>query len=158
MDKNQELYQEFINAVEPEHREFINEIHDNLLQNGCKAVIKPTKNAYLVSYTNKDKKTIANYVFRKSGVLIRIYAMHVNEYEYFLEELPEKMMESIDKASVCKRMINPDDCNSRCPMGYDFMIQDKHYQKCRNSAFMFLINDESKSYIKTFLDHELQLQ
>ena len=41
----------------------------------------------------KDKKKIAlmNYVFRKSGMLVRIYARHIHMYQTLLDSIPEEM-------------------------------------------------------------------
>lgn len=42
---------------------------------------------------------------------LRIYAEHIQEYQSFLDTLPEKIKQEIKKASVCKRLIDPNDCN-----------------------------------------------
>lgn len=73
----------------------------------------------------------------------------------FLDTLPAKMKKEIIKASVCKRLINPDDCNPKCVMGYDFIMDEERYQKCRYMAFMLTITEESAPYIQKFLENEL---
>jgi hypothetical protein len=72
-----------------------------------------------------------------------------------MNTLPEEMIKAIGKSSVCKRMIDPNTCNSRCTMGYDFIIGSKRFQKCKNSSFMFLISDENNPYIKSFIENEV---
>lgn len=155
MDKKNN-YDEFLSAVNPDYQNWVNQMHEFLLKNGCKEEIKPSKSGYLVTYTDKKtNKALFNYVFRKSGLMIRIYGNYANHYVDFIDELPNGMKKSIEKASACKRLINPNTCNSRCAMGYDFIMNGERQQKCRNSSFMFSINDENNLYIKSFVEHEL---
>lgn len=51
--------------------------------------------------------------------------------------------------------MNPNACNPKCVMGYDFIMDKEHYQKYRYTAFMPSITEENTSYIKQFLQHEL---
>lgn len=153
---NQKLgFEDFITAVDSGSIAFVNELHRDFIEYGCKIEVKEAKSGYVVSYTY-NKKTIANYVFRKSGLMIRIYANHINQYIDFLNTLPDEMVKKIKTAPICKRLVSPDDCNSKCAMGYDFMLNGEHYQKCRNNAFMFLVCEDNNTFIKTFLKNELQ--
>lgn len=157
MDKNELKYEDFLNDVNPMYVEAVNDINDYLLQNGCKAKIELAKNGYLVSYSHaKSKKVIVNFVFRKNGLIIRIYGDFVGKYIDFMETLPDQMIISIDKSPACKRLIDPTKCNSRCSMGYDFSIKGNRYQKCRYNCFMFEVNEESIPYIKVFLKNEIE--
>lgn len=159
MDKSNQSYIEFINAVDPHFHDFVNELHDYLVQSGCKVQIKPTSSAYLVTYIiTKTKKSVANFVFRKSGLILRIYGEGANQYHEFLDTLPDTMIETIRKAPVCKRLVNPEDCNPKCTMGYDFILKGDRYQKCRSSAFMFLIDEENCPYLKAFIEHEINVR
>ena len=84
----------------------------------------------MISYfLNKPKRTLANFVTRKTGMKIRIYPEHLNNYQDFLNTLPEKMKKDIRKASVCKRLLNPDDCNPKCVTGYSFELDGEQYLK-----------------------------
>ena len=78
----------------------------------------------------------------------------LEEYMDFLDTLPSGMKKEIAKASVCKRLINPEDCNPKCVMGYDFIMDKEHYQKCRYMAFMLTITEESTPYIIKLLEKE----
>lgn len=53
----------------------------------------------------------------------------------------------------CKRLINPDHCNPKCAMGYDFIMDRERYQKCRYMAFMPTLSEENNSYIKEFFQN-----
>ena len=97
---------------------------------------------------------MANYVFRKKGLMIRIYAGHIAQYMNVLDNLPDEMVHAIQKASICKRLVDPDTCNQRCSMGYEFILKGERLQRCRNNAFMFFINEESKPFIKNILLNE----
>ena len=53
---------------------FVEELNDFLIESNCKCDIKSAKSGYLVSYILKDnKRTLASFVIRKSGVKIRIF-------------------------------------------------------------------------------------
>lgn len=154
MDKKIE-FQDFIVSVPIENQDFVKELHNKLMELGCKIEIKTAKSGYMVSYLY-HKKTVANYVFRKKGMLVRIYGVHVNEYEKFLETLPGEMISAIQKAPICKRLADPTACNPRCSKGYDFWLKGEHYQKCRNSAFMFLVCPQNNPFIQSFLLSEVK--
>ncbi len=152
-------YENFLNEVNPAYREFVDQTNDFLSQNGCKIKIEIAKNGYVVSYNDtKRGKVVANFVFRKSGLIIRIYGDHVNKYASFLETLPNGMIKAIEKAPICKRLADPAKCNSRCQMGYIFTLNNVDYQKCRFNCFMFLVSGENNPFIKTFLENEMSLR
>lgn len=148
-------YDDFIASVDEENQAFVRELHDELMKLDCKIEVKPAKSGYVVSYS-KNKKTAANYVFRKKGLIARIYASHIAQYPDVLKQLPEGMARDIQDAPVCKRLLDPAACNQRCPMGYDFMLKGRRQQKCRNSAFMFLVCEEYRPYIKMLLLNEVK--
>ena len=147
-------FEDFIATVSTDVVDFITEMHQIFLTAGAKIEIKEAKSGYVVSYL-LHKKTIANYVFRKKGLLVRIYANHIREYMDFLETLPQGMVREIKASGDCKRLLNPADCNPRCAMGYDFLLNGERMQKCRNGAFFFLICEEYMPFIKGFLQQEL---
>lgn len=144
-------FNEFLNTVDSRYQLFVTKINDLLMLNKCKCNIKPAKNGFLVSYL-LNKKTVASFVARKSGMKLRIYPKSIVKHEDFLNSLPAKMKKEIKKASVCKRLIDPEACNPKCVMGYDFMMDNEHFQKCRYMAFTFTLSEESNPYIKTFLE------
>lgn len=148
-------FDEFIATVDGKDVDFISEMHKMLTDAGCKIEIKYAKSGYVVSYL-LNKKTIANYVFRKKGILIRIYANHIGGYFDLLEALPESAAKGILAAPDCKRLINPSACNAKCAMGYEFLLRGERLQKCRYNAFLLLICDENNPYIKEFLQRELE--
>ena len=94
-----------------------------------------------------------NFVFRKKGMLTRIYGERISGYPDFLNSLPEEMVKAIESSAVCKRLVHGT-CNPKC-VGYDFSIENERFQKCRYSCFEFLMTSKSKPYIKSFIGHEL---
>ena len=80
MAKEKVLFKEFLSAVAPEHQAFVEELNNKLIEQGCDLVIKEVKSGYAASY-QLEKKTIMNWVFRKSGVLARIYGDNAGKYE-----------------------------------------------------------------------------
>ena len=149
-------FEDFLMEVPPESQAFTSELHNYFLSNGCIEKYQLAKNGIVVSYTFiKSKRVIANFVFRKSGLIIRIYADFIPSYADFLNSLPQPMLKSIDKAPVCKRLIDPEKCSSRCKMGYSFTLLDNDYKKCRFNCFMFNINTENNPFIKDFISNEI---
>lgn len=98
-----------------------------------------------------------NYVFRKSGMLVRIYARHIHMYQNILDTLPEKMKKDVIKAGDCKRLNGISECSPTCTAGYDFNMDGINYKKCKNSAFFWLVQDGSMEYIQSIVEHELEL-
>ena len=151
-----EKFSLFLETVDERYKDFVIEINDYLTSHGCKFDMKTAKSGYVVSYIAENtKRTLANFVSRKTGIKLRIYPEHINEYQDFLNTLPESMKKDIRKASVCKRLANPDDCNPKCVMGYSFEMDGAPYQKCRYMAFMPALSEENNPYIKEFLEKEL---
>ena len=148
-------FEQFIKAVDADNKPFVDGLHKYLLENGCKVTFEEKKSGYLASYKiGKPQRALLNFVFRKSGILARIYGEKIGSYPEFLNTLPSKMVESIDGAGICKRLVH-NTCSPKC-VGYDFTIADEHYQKCRYNCFEFLMTAESNPYIKTFIENELQ--
>ena len=156
MDKNtaHKSYDEFLETTGAS-RDRVEEINDFLMDRSCKREIKTAKSGFTVSYLLQDsKKTLATFVCRKTGIKLRIFPQRLNEYMGFLDTLPAKMKKEIIKSSVCKRLINPNDCNPKCVMGYTFVMDKEYYQKCRYMAFMPTVTEESTPFIKEFLQNE----
>ncbi len=147
-------FQDYLSSVDDENKNFVSELHEELTKLGCKIDVKLAKSGYVVTYS-LNKKAVVNFVFRKKGLFARIYANHVLQYMDVLDTLPETMVQTIREAPVCKRLIDPATCNQRCPMGYDIVLKGEHLQKCRNSAFMFVLSEESRPFIKTLLLNEV---
>lgn len=149
-------FKEFLQSVEDRERGFVDELHKFLTEKGCKCDIKESKSGYVVSYL-RDKTTLMNYVQRKTGTKVRIYAANVGKYQDFLNTLPPKLKADIKKAAPCKRLLDPSACNPKCPMGYTFEMDGEVHKKCRSTAFMFALSKENDPFIKKFLEKELAL-
>ena len=147
----------FLVTVPEEHRDFANDIHKWLGEKSYTTKIKEAKNGYVVSYNHPETKYVLfNYVFRKKGVIMRVYADSIASYMGFLETLPEKVCKDIAKAPNCCRLLSPDQCNPNCRMGYDFIMNGERHKKCRMGAFMILIDDETKPVLNEFLNLEVE--
>ncbi|MCL2020315.1 MAG: hypothetical protein FWG70_11270 [Oscillospiraceae bacterium] len=152
-------FETFTETAGVEHTDFINSLHEHLVNANCKAEIKEAASGYVVSYIHiPTKRTVINYVFRKKGLMLRIYADNVPHYMEILETFPNTMKDLIKKSGSCKRLRSPDDCNARCLMGFDFILDGERQQKCRNGAFMFFLDDETKPYVNILVLREMQLR
>lgn len=151
-------YDDFRKAVDESNLTFVDEMHTLFFDNGCTLEIKEAKQGYVVTYAytkNKKKIALMNYVFRKSGMMARIYARHIGMYQSFLDSLPEDLKKSVVKAGDCKRLTEISECSPTCTAGYDFMMDGVNYKKCKNSSFFWKVEPQSMEYIKKMLEHEL---
>lgn len=147
-------FEQFIEAVDTDNKPFVLELHNHLIASGCKAAFEEKKAGYVASYKiGKPQKALLNFVFKKNGLMCRVYGERIGSYPEFFDNLPKAMLGSIQKAGVCKRLTE-NGCNPKC-IGYDFMIGGEHFQKCRYSCFEFLMTDESNPFIKTFALNEV---
>ena len=147
-------FEQFIEAVDANNQPFVKDLHNYLLDNGCKVTFEEKKSGFLASYKyGKPPKALLNFVFRKHGMLTRIYGERISGYPDFLNTLPAEMVQSIGQSGICKRLVD-NTCSPKC-IGYDFTIGNEHYQKCRYNCFEFLMTNESNPFIKDFVEHEL---
>ena len=155
MAKEKISFEQFMETVDLENKPFVQNLHDYLLGSGCKVTFEEKKSGFLASYKiGKPQRALLNFIFRKNGMLTRIYGERISGYPDFLNSLPAEMVKSIHDSGICKRLVY-NTCNPKCT-GYDFRIGGEHYQKCRYNCFEFLMTDESKPYIKSFIEHELK--
>lgn len=156
MEKKTPTYDDFLLDVSPLQRPMVDAVDAFLRAHGCVVRVTPAKSGYVVSYDRvADGKVIANYVFRKKGLIIRIYGNHVEQYPEVLGEMPDAMQKAVAKAPICRRLHDPTKCNARCPMGNVFMLAGEEHKKCRYSNFMFLLDEESTPAVLGFLEREL---
>ena len=155
MTQEKITFEQFIQAVDADNQPFVQDLNSYLLENGCKATFEEKKSGYLASYKyGKPPRAVLNFVFRKTGMLTRIYGERISGYPDFLNTLPKEMVESIESAGICKRLVH-NACSPKCS-GYDFTIVNEHFQKCRYSCFEFLMTSKSNPYIKAFVEYELK--
>jgi len=149
-------FDDFVKALNASDVAFVQDLHNYMLNNGCKVgYFEEKKTGLLGSYKHtKTKKSIVNLLLKNHGVLVRIYGENIDGYRAFLNTLPEEMVKSIDGAKICKRLVN-NGCSPKCS-GYDFTIGSEHFQKCRYNCFEFLVTEESAPYIKAFVEYEIE--
>lgn len=156
MAANVIAFEEFLMAVPQGQRAFVADLHDDLSGRGYTFKITEKASGYLLSYNHPaTKNVLLNYVFRKSGILMRLYADEIVSYMALLQELPAAMKEKVAKAPNCRRMLDPAACNPRCKMGYDFLMDDQRHQKCRMNAFLLLIDEESAPHLLGLVKQEV---
>lgn len=156
MKKESLTYDDFLKDVNLSQRPDVDQIHALLCEKGCETRLQAAKSGPVVSYDlPSGGKVVANYVFRKSGLMIRIYANQVGAYQELLEELPEEMRKKIAKSPVCRRLLDPAKCSPHCAMGNIFTLQGEEHKKCRYSAFLFLLNEDTTPHILRILAREL---
>lgn len=152
-------YDDFLNEVHPMNMEFVTCLNDYLIDNGCRTEIKPAARSSVLSCVHKaGKKTVFNYVFRKSGMIARIYADNQHKYPELVRELPGSIKKIIADSPDCKRLLDPAACSSRCPKGYTFTLGGETHKKCRYNCFMIPVNPETSPHIRELVCKELEFR
>jgi len=155
MEKLKYQFEDFLMTVSDDYKDFVITVHEMLLRDNYKIKIESKKNGFLVSYSHpKTKRVIMNFLFRKKGLLIRVYAENCAKYPDVLNSLPERIVDQIAGATVCKKLVNPQDCWEKCVMGYDFYIGGNHYQKCRYDCFQLDVDSESIPFLLELIESE----
>lgn len=154
MEKAKATYEDFLRDVSPAQRPDVDQIHALLRGAGCDTRVEPAKSGYVVSFVTPEGKTLANFIFRKKGVVIRVYGDHVGAYESLLSEMPADMQKGIAGASICRRLHDPSKCNARCPMGNIFTLAGETHKKCRYNNFLFLLGPETTPHVEEMLRRE----
>ena len=148
-------FEQLLKAVDTNYQAFTLDLHNYLLNNGCKATFEEKKTSILGSYKHtKSKKVVINLLLKKDGLFVRIYGENATKYQKFLNTLPKEMVQSIANATICKRLVH-NTCSPKCS-GYDVTIGKERFQNCRYGGFEFLVTNESSLSIKSFVENEIK--
>ncbi len=154
MPQEKTSFTEFLSAIAPEHQAFAQKLNDKLIEMGCKLVIKEAKSGCAASY-QLNKKTVMNWVFRKSGVMARIYGDNAGKYESVIASLPVGMQEKMTTSRDCKRLLDPDACSDTCVKGFVYTLHGDTHKKCRNDGMLFLLTNETAQPIAALVCAEV---
>jgi len=155
MEQMNDQFEDFLMSVSDDYKEFVHTVNQILLQEGCKVKVGSSKtNLFSVKYT-QGRKGIFNFMLRKRGFKVSVYAANYAKYPDVLNSLPENMVKQLAKTAACKNMDSPPTCWEGC-IGYDIHIGEEQYQKCKFGCFQFDVNAESIPYLLTLLESELK--
>jgi len=157
MAKEKASFKEFLLTVTPEHQAFVEKLNNKLIEQGCGLVIKEAKSGYAASY-QLDKKTVMNWVFRKTGVWARIYGDYASKYENTIASLPADMQKKMTTSRDCKRLIDPTACSDTCVKGFVYALNGDTYKKCRNDGMLFLLTNETAEHIAGLVCAEVNVR
>ncbi|MBS5084338.1 MAG: hypothetical protein KH031_29825 [Clostridiales bacterium] len=157
MAKEKASFKEFLSAVAPEHQAFVEKLNNKLIEQGCTLVIKEVKSGYAASY-QLAKKTVMNWVFRKAGVLARIYGDNIGKYEDIIASLPADMQKKMTTSRDCKRLFDPNACSNTCVKGFIYTLNGNTYKKCRNDGMFFLLTNETAEHIASLICSEVTVR
>ena len=143
---------EYQKMLPAEILETVQNIHDELSAMGFTEEIKEAKSGPVLSYM-KDRKVLLNYVYRKSGIKVRLYAAGIAAYEDCLAGLPDSMKKELKKATDCKKLTGLT-CTPTCPGGYAYTLDGELLKKCRSMAFLMTLNQKTAEYIHTLILRE----
>lgn len=156
MSTNELRFEQFLSDIQPDFEEAVRAIHDRLAAGGCAVSLQAAKSGLVVSFTHPaTKKVVANFVARKKGPMLRLYADGLAGYADTVAALPERMLDQIAGQAVCRRLLDPAKCNARCPMGYVLTIRGEEHKKCRYNCFLLPINTANAPALLTLVEKEL---
>lgn len=145
----------FLNDIPAENQGFVLELDKYLASKGSKRTIKAAKSGFVASYASPvTGKALLNYVFRKTGVKMRVYARSIGEHSDILADLPENMKADIKKSGDCKKL-NGLNCSPTCTGGYEFTMDGEKLKKCKNMAFFHSLTEENYDAITKLIRSEL---
>ncbi len=157
MVKEKVSFKEFLLEIAPEHRAFVEKLNNKLIEQGCNLVVKEAKSGFAASY-QFDKKTVMNWVFRKSGVMARIYGDNAGKYEDIIASLPADMQKKMTTSRDCKRLIDPNACSDTCVKGFVYALNGNIHKKCRNAGMFFLLTNETAEHIARLVCAEVTVR
>lgn len=150
------VFNDFLGQLKTEESALAEVIDGLFMQGGCKREIKKSASGYTVSYLSaKTKKTLANFVCRKTGLKIRLMPPKPFECDDMVGSLPDNMRKDMTRGNECKRLSGADVCNPRCQMGYSFTVEGEKYNKCRSMAFLFAVTEKNLDKIIVFINRAL---
>ena len=151
-----EMFIQFLQDIPAAYQRFVLELDEYLIAKGSKRTIKAAKSGFVTSYSSPASgRALLNYVFRKSGVKMRIYAEHIGEHPNVLNGLPDSMKSDIKKAGDCKKLTGFA-CTPTCPGGYSFVMDGEAYRKCRNMAFFHSLTAGNMEHILKLIQAEIE--
>ena len=151
-----EMFIHFLQDIPAECQSFVLELDEYLTAMGSKRTIKAAKSGFVTSYSSPTSgRALLNYVFRKSGVKLRIYAEHIGEHPEVLDGLPDNMKADIRKAGDCKKLTGLT-CTPTCTAGYTFVMDGQEYRKCKNMAFFHSLTAGNIAYILKLIKAEIE--
>lgn len=157
MAKEKVSFQVFLATVPPEHQAYVEKLNEKLIGQGCELAIKEAKSGYAVSYL-LNKKTVMNWVFRKSGIFARIYGYNAGRYEDLIAALPADMQKKMTGSRDCKRLIDPSACSDTCVKGFIYDLNGDTYKKCRNDGMFFQLTQETARHIESLACQEVAVR
>ena len=150
-----EKFNLFLNEIPFECQDFVLELDEYLTKKGSKRTVKTAKSGFVASYSHpKSDKALLNYVFRKTGVKIRIYAAGIAGYSDILADFPDNMKKDIMKAGDCKKL-NGLNCSPTCTGGYSFPMDSVVYKKCKNMAFFHSLEKRNFAAVRKLVESEI---
>lgn len=148
-------FEDFLNILNESEIPLAMTINDQYLSSGCTRTMKESASGFTVSYLSADKKTLANFICRKTGLKIRITPKKPFDCAELVNDLPENMKKDMIRGNTCKRLLGENVCNPRCLMGYAFTLDGETYSKCRSMAFLFSVTKENLNPILAFVQKSL---
>ena len=158
MPKAKYQLDDFLALVDNDCKGHVLAVHDMMMQEGYKLKIQLTKTYGLhISYSQPKIKSVAGiivYFLIQNGKLkVRINANNYKKYLDVLNRLPVNMLNQMDNADNCIKMIDPQKCWQGCG-GYDFHIGERHYQKCITNCFLLDVDFESFPFLVEIIENE----
>ena len=152
-------FENFLEQVKDEQKAAIDKIHQSMITDGYKVRIVKNATGPFMAYSHPGtKRSMLNLFFRKNALNARIYADNYKSYVDFIAGFPQDLEAQVAKAVNCKRFLSAPQCSDSCAAGYDILIGENRYQKCRYSCFQFVVCEKSLPIIADFVELEKKLR
>ena len=155
VNKQEQNLKDFLALVNDNDKEFVIKVNEIMMTNNATSKVEHRKTFSVINYKDsKTKKVITSVTIKKEKLSVKIVGYNAMNYESFLEELPTTMVETIETAPDCKRMIDPSTCWQACEMGTVFNMNGVNLAKCRYHCFEFDVESANKESIYSLVETE----
>ena len=158
-NNNEAMFTLFLNSLNAEEARLAVILDNKLCEKQCGREIKEAASGYSVAYkSSADKKTIAAFICRKSGLKIRLTPQKPYRCDDLCDSLPDNMRKDMIRGNECKRLSNANVCNQHCLMGYTFTLDGIVYKQCRAMSFLFSVTETKLPYILALINRNFDRQ
>ena len=132
---------DFLLEVPQEYTDFVSQAHELLTKNGYKSKVQSKRHGLSAQYNSPNQKgfNALQFIVRGNELLMYLYNIFFQDFNGFLENLPQVVIKDYDEYRNCT-----DACNPVCEEGKRnyYTIGGKQYRKCSVGRQLFAVDEE----------------
>jgi hypothetical protein len=137
-----------ITELDEKNKAFINGIDELLKEHSYVSKITEKDGKIRITYSSpKTKRALLSFTTSGDNVKVHIYADNISRYINDILPLPDAVADSIRKGRECDGLADPGSCDPKCVKGYDLVLDNVRYQRCRYMNLKFEVNDDTRECI-----------